>query len=1242
MEDNQINLKMEKKMENQRKNALCKPLWLIILGFLILNLVAINPVSAFEFDNVKYYDVDTKTVTIKNFFGLGSTLVESKLITPQINYVIRGKDRKVAEFEISSKQDVNSFLKNIEFYNKKNNQLVNREFTLKYKIPHESLVDDIEKVCYNEPNIDITNQSNNNNNTLTCDDIVIGKKIKIDYTWQELSEKNKIELKKDENITIGIFTDVEAGDNIEWIPTFTLDSKDIRVEEWATWTDNFYTNLIAYYNFDEGTGTLLEDVHSHKNNGTLNNTPIWVDGKNGTALNFTGSNFVEIVGQELRDLGGTGKKILSVSYWLFYEGDLSDDYGTSVSRGTWDNNGFWGFRKGGAGDNKVYFDVFSLDNAGSNSEYNNQWINVVGVWDDTTIKIYINGVLNYSIASGPNNWGSYNVSTFIGMRNGVDRALVGRVDELSIYNRILNATEISELWNNGDGLFYINEDITSPDVIINFPLNTTYSSNSINFNVTALDDVGVDSCWYSLTGGAFNYTMTNVSTSPTQYNHTNSSIADGSYTANFYCKDSGNNINNSESVTFTLDTTEPTVTLNSPIENYNSSIISMIFNCSAYDNFNLVNVTLYGNWTGNFIANSTNSSGLNNSDYIFTNTIAEGYGYEWNCYACDNLNNCAFATFNRTFNIDLTAPIVNQANNLTNTTGSSFPISSNWNYTVEDSGISSCWYSTTDNSTNISISCNSNIQTNWTTAGLKGITYCANDSVGFETCRTDYLRILLIAYTQSESLDPVGIDTNVTYNLNLNVTGSDDLLATAYIYLNNTVYYPTRTINGSDFYNFSYSIVIPESWGTTTGNLINWSWNYTIEDYITNSSTSLTNTTVFSILIDNCSVSGYTILNLSLRDEEENSFVNISEDSNIEIDLSINSLFGTSYSYHEQWTNENNVSVCVPLGLLNNSNYTIDFTIGFSSEGRVNEFYYLDNGTLSTSDSFNSLTNRSIDLMDLLTADSTSFLFNYFDEDGLVVDDIIVHVFRKYIGEGLFREVERSSQNDDGETIVHLVEEDVIYYFVVSKYGEVLFTSNSYTALCQTTPCEIQLEESGGFQEFDNDWDLIDNGGYELTYDSLTRTVNLTYALTSASTMNLTVYKLNSDGAYESVGSEEEAGLNGDLIITVPTVSGNTSFFASIYQDNNFTKSEWIDFEEDAGLYLGNTLSLFLGALVILALGLMAVSEGGLVIVFLILGMFIAMALGLVDYRASTGLNILIYFVLAGGIILWKVTRRNR
>ena len=53
-------------MSNQQKNSLFKAHWAI---FLVLAILCINPISAIDFDNVKHYDPETKTITIENTFG---------------------------------------------------------------------------------------------------------------------------------------------------------------------------------------------------------------------------------------------------------------------------------------------------------------------------------------------------------------------------------------------------------------------------------------------------------------------------------------------------------------------------------------------------------------------------------------------------------------------------------------------------------------------------------------------------------------------------------------------------------------------------------------------------------------------------------------------------------------------------------------------------------------------------------------------------------------------------------------------------------------------------------------------------------------------------------------------------------------------------------------------------------------------------------------------------------------------
>ncbi len=181
-------------MENKTKfNRASK---IFFLGLIIL-VFSIALVSAAEWDNVKRYDEETKTVTIKNTFGLpliGSNIATAKLDTPQIYYVEVGYG-KVAQFTINPYVDYGNMLENIELYNVQDGKAISRQIDVKYL---------------------------NNNKWIDWD--------KNAYVSKE--------------VIVGLFTNVQNGDNIEWIPTIA----GVRVSEWAVWIGG---NIMLYDNFND-------------------------------------------------------------------------------------------------------------------------------------------------------------------------------------------------------------------------------------------------------------------------------------------------------------------------------------------------------------------------------------------------------------------------------------------------------------------------------------------------------------------------------------------------------------------------------------------------------------------------------------------------------------------------------------------------------------------------------------------------------------------------------------------------------------------------------------------------------------------------------------------------------------------------------------------------------------------------------------------------------------------------------
>ena len=178
-----------------------------------------------------------------------------------------------------------------------------------------------------------------------------------------------------------------------------------------------------------------------------------------------------------------------------------------------------------------------------------------------------------------------------------------------------------------------------------------FNDSSGNWDVIGeLDDAGAgEDTWLTLT---FN-------SSDSQYFHTGFNIRfattlDGAGGAENLWID---NIN----VSYIVETTKPNFTLKSPEDIFNTSSSLIIFNQSVSDNIALSNVSLFGNWTGSYIRNQTNSTGLNNADYFFNITLNTNGNYIWAYEACDPSNNCNLSN-NFTLTFDNTGPSVTASN----------------------------------------------------------------------------------------------------------------------------------------------------------------------------------------------------------------------------------------------------------------------------------------------------------------------------------------------------------------------------------------------------------------------------------------------------------------------------------------------------------------------------------------------------------------------------------------------------
>lgn len=439
----------------------------IVAGILIVTALIIIPlVFSADSGNTKVYNEDTKTVIIKD--SSNNEISSIQLNTPLINYVPRGY-QKVAEFTINNKEEYSNAINSMEFYDlNDNNQIVTRQFDYKVKGYETVTVNDYQNSCQ-----EIWDEILQNN-TQICEKTKIGSHLEQREIWTSL-EKTSFNL--GEILTIGIFTDVQKGDYIEWIPTFY----GMKINEWASWNESLTVGLFSYYKLDETSGIVALDQRGLYNgtattNNVFNGT---ISGISNSAANFTYYNDAITINNSLDGFvsmyrGG------SVSLWtkadtigsnlVVWEHPPGDQDRLGIL--TESGNNF----KFGVGDE--YLASNTTANAG-------QWYHLVLTWNGSRSKGYINGSLVMERNYIPSEFILSNHS-YLGSRLTV-LDYNGSVDEVGFWNRTLTQAEITDLYNNGNGITY---GIQPENYTIRFNLTNSLTGIQIvtqggnNFNIS--------------------------------------------------------------------------------------------------------------------------------------------------------------------------------------------------------------------------------------------------------------------------------------------------------------------------------------------------------------------------------------------------------------------------------------------------------------------------------------------------------------------------------------------------------------------------------------------------------------------------------------------------------------------------------------------------------------------------------------------------------------------------------------
>ncbi|PJE74353.1 MAG: hypothetical protein COV01_02545 [Candidatus Taylorbacteria bacterium CG10_big_fil_rev_8_21_14_0_10_41_48] len=217
--------------------------------------------------------------------------------------------------------------------------------------------------------------------------------------------------------------------------------------------------IVGWWPLNEGASTLAHDISGYENNGTLVNTPTWIDGKKGKGISMTSASSQYMNVANYSNLS-PGSSDFTISFWTKTSATTNADiidavngnadsftsgFNVSISTGSLCSGSI----------QKIYFNMAngtSRDTGlcSSSAINDGQWHHVAIVIRRSQDKtMYIDGIQNAQnstsltgsvtlpilrFAGTPAFWGYY----------------TGSLDDIRIYHRSLDATEVSALYRSGE------------------------------------------------------------------------------------------------------------------------------------------------------------------------------------------------------------------------------------------------------------------------------------------------------------------------------------------------------------------------------------------------------------------------------------------------------------------------------------------------------------------------------------------------------------------------------------------------------------------------------------------------------------------------------------------------------------------------------------------------------------------------------------------------------------------------
>ncbi len=603
----------------------------------------------------------------------------------------------------------------------------------------------------------------------------------------------------------------------------------------------------------------------------------------------------------------------------------------------------------------------------------------------------------------------------------------------------------------------------------------------------------------------------------------------------------------------------------------------------------------------------------------------------WNVEACDSDGDCGFAVQNFTLNVELEPPLISieTPNGLEGFGG--VGINQTLNVTFTDVNLDTCWFDY--NGTNVTINgCLTGVK-NSTNFILEqdnfNMTVYANDTIGRENSSFTSWSYKVFEINQTFNPNTTEGDTE-SFEADINLLNGLSVSIALLVY-NGTATVGSASTVGNITTLSAEGIIVP---GVTSDVNLTFFWALLLSD-----STAINMSTktqeVFSLGIDNCSTFTNVIINFTNVDEE---FQTLLPNSTIETAINIFSqdrsvtVLNISGSF-----TTNPTAICLNNPLTNQTNYIMDVIVKYSAQDHAIEYFNLVDFALNLQTS-----NQNLTLFDLNLSDSTEFQLTFKGADFIPIENVLVFTERQYIAENVFKTVELPKTDSNGQTVLHLVRDDIIYNLIFVKDGVTLGTFKNIIAFCQDFTigeCILDLAAISDVSAFETYGEFIG-----ITFNSppiFNSATNLvTFAFTSddgtAKVVSMSVERRDIFGN-QTVCTNSVASSSGTLFCNIGQNLTETVLFTIISIDSDEIIFNTVVISEgnygDIGFAMWFILTL---TLILMA----SDSKNGVILVTLLsylgalsMGLFVGGAVGL----GSSGIWVLVITTAA----FWQLNRKR-